>query len=279
MCVFVCVSRLQSMNVLWVGDGWLLTATIKSSWTWKKKGREERGGGGVGEKDWGFCGVVGFPTGWHLQFVSFTGRSIEPFCLVELLYRSTDCRLQSWVWTWGGEDWGLRRCLLGGGACWVACLYMKLSWVLIFPLRSSVVLSILWSSFFLLFASCAVKTYQRDSTSLKSNQLNLLTFWAEEKKERWREFKHSRCFSWVSSYWQALAPCRWRQQADLVSWPATRNRCLSGTKLLFLALHGHPSRFHPSTHHLHLLVHLLPLLPTEHHGSDNHLPWFTTICR
>jgi hypothetical protein len=245
---------------------------------------------GEGRETGGFCGVVGFPTGWHLHFVSFTGRSSEAFCLVELLYKSwgrgyrnTDCRVQSWVWTWGGEDWGLRteevpgwrRCLLGYLPCLPIYEAFLSSHFPIEKLSCSQHTLVVFLSFFLLFASCAVKTYQRDSTSLNSNQLNLLTFWAEEKKERWRELKHSRCFSWVSSYWQALAPCRWRQQADLVSWPAPRKCCLS-VLLLFLALHCHPSRFQPSTHHL---LHLLPLLPTEHHGSDNHLPWFTTICR
>ncbi len=157
----------------------------------RRKG-ERRGGG---KRDWGFCGVVGFPTGWQLHFVSFTGRSSEPFCLVELLYkswgrgyRSTDCRLQSWVWTWGGEDWGLRRCLVGGGACWVtclACLYMKLSWVLIFPLRSSVVLSTLWSSFFLssfCFLCCEDLSAWFHLTQIKSAESAHLLSRGEEGK-------------------------------------------------------------------------------------------------
>ncbi len=70
--------------------------------------RGEKGDGGGGERDWGFCGVVGFPTDWHLHFVSFTGRSSEPFCLVELLYKS-----------WGGvQKYRLQTAIMGLNLGW-----------------------------------------------------------------------------------------------------------------------------------------------------------------
>ncbi len=70
-------------------EGHILSTSGAALIAWNLEEERERGeGGGWGKRDWGFCGVVGFPTGWHLHFVSFTGRSSEPFCLVELLYKS-----------------------------------------------------------------------------------------------------------------------------------------------------------------------------------------------
>jgi hypothetical protein len=46
---------------------------------------------------------------WHLHFESFTGRSSEPFCLVELLYKS---------WGGGVQKYRLETAIMGLNLEW-----------------------------------------------------------------------------------------------------------------------------------------------------------------
>jgi hypothetical protein len=80
VCVCVCVQTPE--HECFVSGRWLASDSYHQEQLNLEEQRERgEGRGGGEEKDWGFCGVVGFPTGWHRHFVSLQAGVLNLFVL------------------------------------------------------------------------------------------------------------------------------------------------------------------------------------------------------